>query len=133
MINNYFEKTERNCELIWSGNYYEFHTTLDLGDKVILIPINPHHITESQRLSDVASFLSYWFTNIYKHLNGYQGIDCVQWEVQTENPKWIHCDPHHCIHSKICIEKSHMRYKCKVNEGRLVTSEDVCISQPEFK
>ena len=133
MINSYFEEDERKREFVWSGDYYEFHTTLDLGNKVILIPTNPRKITESQRLSDMASFLAYWFTNIYKHLNGYQGIDCVQWEVLTENPKWIHCDPLHCIHAEECSEEYVTHFRCKVDEGRLVTSEDVCIAQPEFK
>lgn len=133
MINNYFDQDERKREFTWSGDYYEFHTTLDLGNKVILIPINPHRITEVQRLSDVASFLAYWFTNIYKHLNGYQGIDCVQWEVLDKNSKWIHCDPYHCIHAKAISSPYCTHFKCKVAKGRLVTSNDVCISQPEFK
>lgn len=119
MINNYYDQNERKRELIWSGDYYEFHTTLDLGNRVILVPINPNEITECQRLMDVASFLAYWFTNIYKHLNGYQGIDCVEWKILTGNPEWANIDPKYKFNGEAGSDESHMQFRYKIDDEAL--------------
>ena len=91
--NGFYSKEDRKEPLIHNCDFFSFRTHIDLSGGVFVVPLdledNRFNLFNEEAKAelatalakDVAVFIAWWMLNIYPHLNGFSGIDTIEWIV----------------------------------------------------
>lgn len=81
----YFTNEERKESWIREEDYHKFVTRRDLSGGVDVYPTSYSPINEPSSLAqDVASFIAQFMLWHYPRLNGFSGMDCIEWRIHDE-------------------------------------------------
>jgi hypothetical protein len=82
---HYFTAEERKVPWIFHEDYHHFVTRADLSGGVDVYPTNYAPSDEPASLAqDVASFIAYFMLWNYPRLNGFSGMDCIEWRIHDK-------------------------------------------------
>lgn len=81
----YMTDDERAQPMQHICNHFTFVSRLDLKGGVTLIPhaeAKANEVPVEHIMSDVASFTSWWMRNVHSRLNGFSGLDTIDWKIK---------------------------------------------------
>lgn len=80
----YFTSEERKTSWIRDEENYKFVTHQDLSGGVDVYPINEDAGDDSYLAQDIACFIAHFMLWKYPRLNGFSGMDCIQWRINKD-------------------------------------------------
>jgi hypothetical protein len=81
----YFTNEERKTPWLRDENYHKFVTRQDLSGGVDVYPDHYAPLdNESLLCQDVASFIAQFMLWKYPRLNGFSGMDCIEWRIHDK-------------------------------------------------
>jgi hypothetical protein len=74
---------DRKKPLSHSCRNFHFQSCIDLSSGVKIIPYGSRDTIPLNAFSqDLASFIAWWTMNVLKDLNGFSGIDCINYTME---------------------------------------------------
>jgi hypothetical protein len=81
----YFTNEERKASWIRDEDYYKFVTRQDLSGGVDVYPIDHlPALRDSSLCQEVACFIANFMLWKYPRLNGFSGMDCIEWRIHDK-------------------------------------------------
>jgi hypothetical protein len=81
----YFTNEERKMSWIRDEDYHKFITRVDLSGGIDVYPDSYTPIDKPSSLAqDVASFIANFMIFYYPRLNGFSGMDCIEWRIHEK-------------------------------------------------
>lgn len=79
------EERKEKCTYVTNDNRFKFFYKRDLSNGVkVRATIYPEEDLPHNKVAQaVAEFILFWTFNTYEKLNGFAGIDCVEWDVYS--------------------------------------------------
>jgi len=76
---------ERKMPIAHGCSNAMLESVADLSSGVKIIPYgSSENYTPQDMACDVAQFTMWWSRKLHKRMNGFSGIDCIKWEIQSK-------------------------------------------------
>lgn len=78
----FLTKEDRKEKLVHGCDYLTFETCIDLSKPVVVSTFVCDEVSAENYSRDVASFISWWMSFVWKDLNGFSGFGSVKFELK---------------------------------------------------